>query len=237
MIGALGLTFPGLHWRLEDFARFNRYAEWLQNSKRTTSPLMNTAMFGSCASLSSSWPPCGHATDSHDKALKAKLASLVERLAQLLVKIEEFPTNAVGAKTLTAVKQQESLALRLEALCGKLCSLSDAQQRDVKHEARDYNRYQMQELSHLCVMQQNTINWQGCLLANWQSWWDNTDCGGTVAPDLSKLAELLVNPVVELSANYQTDPEIQKNLSEEDEAWVHVPRPSNSRSKGGVVSC
>ena len=28
------------------------------------------------------------------------------------------------------------------------------------------------DLSALCVAQQNTINWQGCIIANWQMWWD-----------------------------------------------------------------
>lgn len=29
-----------------------------------------------------------------------------------------------------------------------------------------------ENLSALCVAQQNTINWQGCIIANWQMWWD-----------------------------------------------------------------
>lgn len=28
------------------------------------------------------------------------------------------------------------------------------------------------QLSALCLYQQNTINWQGCIIASWQMWWD-----------------------------------------------------------------
>lgn len=111
-----------------------------------------------------------HRGEQSETMSRSELSKTLQKLSLEIAAIrEKVESKSLGADVLCT--SNSDITENIAALGKRIDYLKKSLDLQISSHLRHVNGTTA-HLAALCYSQQNTINWQGCLLANWQKWWE-----------------------------------------------------------------